>query len=211
MSVRQTMVDDARRTAQHREARRTVRRVKGYWYRAGVPWSVRRRRAEELHTHLVAAVEEGRRVRDVVGDDVAAFAAEWAAAERRRPVIEAALYIVGVLTGAPGLLALVGPLMPGQHRTGFTLEAATFLGALLLFLIALMLLRWQRGRLTTRGAAAIGIAIVVGYAVVLGVGQAWARANPAFLELTPTAAWALVAVGTAAAAASAWVRRADRR
>jgi len=53
-----------------------------YWRAAGIS---RREAAEmrrELESHLIDASRDGRTIESVVGDDVGAFAAEWAAAQR---------------------------------------------------------------------------------------------------------------------------------
>lgn len=125
------MVDEHRTI----QVRRTVRRVRNNWYRAGVPRRVRRDKAEELRAHLLEALDDGRRIEDVVGDDLAAFASEWAQAERPRPLLDVALQLLAILTLIPGGLALLNPWLSalvGQQdpRTGVPVDDLTFLAVI---------------------------------------------------------------------------------
>ena len=54
-----------------------------YWRAAGIGRRTAADMRQELETHLAQALTDGRSVEDVVGDDLAAFAADWAAAQLR--------------------------------------------------------------------------------------------------------------------------------
>ncbi len=200
---------------QTREIRRTVRRVKNYWYRAGVPRKVRRDKAEELHAHLLEAVNDGRRVEDVVGRDVAAFASEWAQAERPRPLLDVFLQVVAAVTLLPGGLALLNPWLNtalGQDdpRTGLPVESLAFLAVYVPALVGWQLVRVLRHRLTTQQAAILGVLLFIAYAVVLFPVTGWGRNTDAFVVLQPTTAWTLVIIGTAIQGLASWLKRSRR-
>jgi membrane protein implicated in regulation of membrane protease activity/DNA-binding ferritin-like protein (Dps family) len=63
---------------------RIVDSIERYWLETGVPKSSVVEMRAELEQHLALATADGRRVRDVVGDDPATFAESWAAAYRHR-------------------------------------------------------------------------------------------------------------------------------
>ena len=200
---------DRRRTT---EVHRTVRRVKTYWYRAGVPRRVRHDKAEELRAHLLEAVEHGRRIEEVVGYDVAAFASEWAQAERPRPLLDLALQVVAMVTLLPGGLALLNPwlhtvLGHDDPRTGVGVRLLAYLAVLVPVIIGWHLLRVLRHRLTTQQTALLGVLLAVAYTVsfvrVIGSG----RDPEAFVVFPPGTAWALVILGAATQGAASWLKR----
>jgi len=59
-----------------------VDRIERYWLETGVPKALVTDMRAELEQHLALATAEGRKVSDVVGDDPATFAENWAAAYR---------------------------------------------------------------------------------------------------------------------------------
>lgn len=204
---RRTMPEAAR----ERRIGWTVRRVRGYWYRAGVPAAERRRKAEELRTRLVAASEEGRDVRDVVGDDLPAFAAEWVQADRARPWVEPVLSLLAAVTLVPGAAALLGPhIVVEQDRPGLPVDLAALLAIAVLASLAVQLLRWFRAKLDPRQATIIGVLIGVA-AVGAWMGLVPRLADTDRLLVVPaTVAWSLVVAGVVAQALLSWSKRTGR-
>ncbi len=192
------------------EVRRTVRRVRGYWSRAGVPWAERRRKAEELRTHLEAVLADGRRARDVVGDDVAAFAAAWVQADRRRPWLEPVLGLLAAATVVPGAFALLGPRVLDQDRTGIPLEHVALLGAILPLVLGLHLLRTFRDRLDTQRAAIAGVLLFVVYVAAWMILVPRADDADRLVIIAPAVAWTMVAVGGAIQTSASWLERTGR-
>ena len=89
-----------------------------YWLAAGLPRPQAEAMAEELRSHLEQAVTDGKSVRDVVGDDIAQFAAEWSREVRQpRPWRERALHVAFVLSQAA-----LYTLLPGLWEHPFMLE-----------------------------------------------------------------------------------------
>lgn len=191
---------------------RTVRRVKSYWRRAGVPRRVRLDKAEELRSHLVEAVDDGRRIEEVVGHDLAAFASEWAEAERPRPLLGLAVQLVAVVTLLPGGLALLNPWLHAAFgrddpRTGVPGRLLAYLAVISPVILGWQLLRILRHRLTSQQAAIVGVLLFVAYTglfvLVIGTG----RDTEAFIAMPPSTAWTLVTVGVAALGAASWLKR----
>jgi hypothetical protein len=204
------MSTDQRRR-QQADARTAARRAKGYWRRAGVSRRVRNRRADELHAHLLEAIEHGDDVTDVIGDDLAAFAAEWTRAEHPAIGVEIAAWLVIGAVVLPGLLAVTAPLLPDQTTTGLSVHLLTYAATVFVFLAALQAWRLQRDRMSTQQATAIGIGIVLGYAVALGLVLRVIDGLDRFIEVPAALAWALLAVGLGLQGLFAWYRRRGRR
>jgi hypothetical protein len=194
-----------------REARHTVRRVRNYWYRAGVPRRVRRDKAEELRTHLDEALDEGSRIEDVVGDDLAAFASDWAEAERPRPLLDVFLQFVAALTLLPGGLALLHPWLNalfGQQDPRIGVPVG-FLGLFAIFIPVFGgwgLVRVLRHRLTTQQTALVGVLLFAAFTVLFFVTES-ARVSEAFVAVPPATAWTLVAIGVASQGTASWLKR----
>lgn len=136
---------------------RTVGQVRRAWYRAGVPRRIRRLRAEELHAHLLDTVDAGGEVEAVVGDDLEAFAAEWAAAERSHPVAELILEVAAFLTLLPGVVALLNPwlhelLWSTDDRIGISVGLLALLAIMVPFFTSWQVLRLWRHQLDTNAA-----------------------------------------------------------
>lgn len=200
----------------HVEVRRTVRRVKGYWYRAGVPRDIRRRKAEELRSHLLEAVDDGRTVGDVVGDDVAAFASEWAEAERSRPLLDLALQLTAAATLVPGGFALLHPIVASlfgdqDARVGLPVGVLALLAVVVPLFGGWYLIRVTRHRLTTQQAALLGVVLFVGYMASYALVLSRWRGSEAFVAMSPATAWTLVIVGAAAQGAASWIKRSPWR
>ena len=202
------MADPQRTTQVHR----TVRRVNRYWYRAGVPRRVRRDKGEELHAHLLEAVENGRDIEEVVGRDLAAFASEWAQAERPRPLLDLSLQVVAMMTLLPGGLALLNPwlstiLGDEDPRTGVPVRLLAYLAVIIPVIIGWQLLRVRRHRLTSQQTAILGVLLLVGYTAlyVLLVGPH--RDTEALAVMPPSTAWTLVIVGAVTQGAASWLKR----
>jgi hypothetical protein len=203
-----TMADDRHAT----RVRRTVRRVRNYWYRAGVPRRVRRDKAEELHAHLLEALADGHRIEDVVGDDLAAFASEWAQAERPRPLLDVFLQFVAAVTLVPGGFALLNPWLNtwfGQQdpRTGVPIGLLGVVAVIVPVILGWQVVRVLRHRFTTQQTAALGVLLFVGYTVsyVLVMGAVGDR--DAFVVVPPATAWALVTTGVLAQSSASWLKR----
>lgn len=208
MSIRKATLVERR---QHRDIHRTVRRVKGYWYRAGVPRKVRRQKSEELRVHLFEAVADSRSIEDVVGVDLAAFAAEWAEAERSRPLLDLALQMMASVTLLPGGFALLNPfwnslLGEADPRIGLPAATLSFLAVIVPVLFAWNLLRVRRHLLSTQQTAIVGVALAVGYGVLLALAQAW-WSNDEFVIVEPATAWTLVIVGAISQGMASWLKR----
>lgn len=196
---------------QAREARQTVRRVRNYWYRAGVPRKVRRDKAEELRAHLDDALEKGGRIEDVVGNDLAAFASEWAQAERPRPLLDVFLQFVAAVTLLPGGFALLHPWLNalfGQQDPRIGVPVG-FLGLFAIFIPVFGgwgLVRVLRHRLTTQQTALVGVLLFAAFTVLFFVTES-ARVSEAFVVMPPATAWTLVAIGVASQGTASWFKR----
>lgn len=188
---------------------RTVRKATTYWARAGLSPSVRRRKAEELSGHLHAAVADGRSVHDVVGSDVAAFAAEWAEADRERNWVEPVLLLTMLLTVPPGLLALLGPIATNLDSTGIDAQVAMQLVVVMLGAFGIHLVRWFRAGLTAGLARFLYVLIVaVQIASILWIGRV---TDPdSVVSMSPLVAVALIVVGATSQAVATWMKRTRR-
>lgn len=191
---------------------RTVAQVRRFWYRAGVPRQVRRRRAEELHAHLLDTVGAGGDIEEVVGEDLEVFAAEWAAAERRSPVAELVLQVVASLTLLPGVAALLNPwvhevLGVSDDRVGIPVGLLALLAIMVPFFTSWQVIRFWRHRLDTRTATLWTAGSILVYAIVLAVWNVWGRSTDELIPLSIQAAGALTAVGIVAIAISARLKR----
>lgn len=185
------------------------RRVNSYWYRAGVPRRVRRDKTEELLSHLVEAVENGREIEDVVGDDLVAFASEWAQAERPSPLFDLVSQVVVVVTLLPGGIALLNPWLQGDDpRTGIPGGLLTYLAIIMPMFILWKLLRH---RLNRQQAAILGVALFVVYAILFFLIMGWGQATDAFVAVPPATAWTLVFIGAASNGAAWWLKRGRQR
>ncbi|MCC5954247.1 MAG: hypothetical protein JJU45_19320 [Acidimicrobiia bacterium] len=187
-----------------------VRKANSHWLKSGLPRAQRRRKAEELTDHLDAAVADGRHVSDVVGNDIVAFASEWAQADRERNWVEAALFLVANLTLWVGLLALLGPLIDGRERSGMPADVALAVELAIVAAFAVWLVRWFRAQLSKQLAVVLYCLITATYlasilVVVRPIGQ-----RDLDLELSPVVVGVLIAVGLAAQGLSIWRKRTDR-
>jgi hypothetical protein len=212
MTTREPSMVDRRQSA---EVHRTVRRVNGYWYRAGVPSPVRRKRAEELRSHLFQTVADGRAIGDVVGRDPAAFAAEWAEAERSRPVLDLALQVLAAATLIPGGLALLHPWLASlsgeeDARIGLTAGSATFLVVIVAVVFGWQLIRVMRHRLTTQQTTIAGLVLFAGYTIGFTLAQSWGR-DASFVALPSTTVWLLLGTGAASQGLASWLKRSRSR
>lgn len=194
--------------AREAEVRRTVQQVRGYWYRAGVPRAERRRKAEELQERLEAAMARGGGPRDVTGDDLPAFAAAWAQADRRRPWLEPVLSLAAAVTLLPGATALLAPVVLEQDRIGIPWQAVALLAIVIPCALALQVLRWFRAELRPRQAAIVGALIAVPY--VAGWMLVVPRTPDRVLVLAPSVAWGMVVVGAAVQVLLSWLKRTSR-
>jgi hypothetical protein len=199
-------------TRQQRAIRRTVRRVNNEWYRAGMPRQARRRKAEELRTHLWEALGDGRSIDDVVGDDPVVFASEWAAAVRPHPALDLSLQLLAAVTLIPGVIALANPWFHevfGSADDGVGIPVGLF-GAFVLmitFFVGVQVLRRWRHRLTSQQATALFVAGVIVHAVAVATWATLGRDGGRFLVVEPAAAWTLVVLGVAAQALASWLQR----
>ncbi|MEV6400745.1 hypothetical protein AB0M39_39215 [Streptomyces sp. NPDC051907] len=130
------------------------------WEYRGVDDAALREMFEELSEHLADAEAAGRTPKDVVGDDVTAFAASWARA--RRPLPYRLLRMAGLIPLALGLLLLLGHLTRWSTSLPVTPSRIAFLGA-----IGAVTVVWElrRGSLGFRKGWAL--AFVVGLPVAL--------------------------------------------
>lgn len=194
------------------EVEHTLREVRGAWYRAGVPRPRRRERTEELRAHLLETVEAGGTVQEVTGDDLAAFAAEWAAAERSHPVAELVLQAIAAVTLIPGVVALLNPWLSGRvwtvdDRVGIPVDLLAPLTIMVLFFVGLHILRYWRHRLDRRASGVVIAALLLLYAGGFGAWMAWGQGSGRLLPVAAIVAWSLVIVGTASQAIASWLKR----
>ena len=189
------------------QVERTVAQVRRSWYRAGVPRRIRRRRAEELHAHLLDTIGAGGDIEAVVGEDLEVFAAEWAAAERSHPVAELLLQVVAACTLVPGVVALLNPwlhevLWTSDDRVGIPVGVLALVAIMVPFFTSWQVIRLWRHRLDTRTSTLLTAGSILLYAIVLGVWTAWGRGTDLLIPLPAVTAWALTAIGTLAIAIS---------
>lgn len=190
----------------------TLRQVRAVWYRAGVPRPRRRERTEELRAHLLETVEAGGTVQEVTGDDLAAFAAEWAAAERSHPVVELVLQATAAVTLIPGVVALLNPWLDGlvwrtDDRVGIPVDLLVPLAIMVPFFLGLQIVRYWRYRLDLRSSGVVIAALLLLYAGGFGAWMAWGQGSGRLLLLPTTVAWSLVIVGAAAQSTASWLKR----
>lgn len=195
--------------SQQRQIRQTVKMTKGYWRRGGVPLAQRRRMAEDLADHLSAALADEHQVRDVIGDDLPAFAASWAQADVERPWLSVLLQLLSLVLLLPGVHALVVAAL-GDGRSGFEADRGIWLLAFALWLGGLTVLRTYRARLRERQAIVVVVALLVVYAAIGIVWQLWAMGGDVFLAVPPPLAWGLVVAGLACWAVWYALRRTQR-
>jgi cation transport ATPase len=199
-------------TRQQRAIRRTVRQVNNEWYRAGMPRQARRRKAEELRTHLWEALADGRSIGDVVGTDPQEFAAAWAAADRSHPVLGLSLQVLAAVTLIPGVIALLNPwlhpvLLTEDDRVGVPAGLLGALAIMVPFFLGLQVLRLTRHRLTRQRATMILLVGVLVYAAVLATWTTSDGGSGRLVVISPATAWTLVIIGTVAQALASWLKR----
>jgi len=182
----------------------TVRRARGYWRRAAVPRRERRRLADELRDHLEAATADGRAIRDVVGDDLGAFAVTWVQAGRR-PLLAWCLDLGAGLTFLPAVLA-VGHAVLTDGPLGIPLATAAWVGCITGGAAGVQLVRVNRGHLQDGSATRATVGILVA-ASIAAVNVHAAIGEDAFLAVSPLAVAALLVVSAGLQVAAVWVRR----
>lgn len=186
-----------------------LKQVNRYWRGGGVPRPERRDRLAELRDHLQEATTAGRRVDEVVGSDVTAFAADWIEADRSRPWLGIALRAIATLTLTAGALALIGPIALGQDPLALTGPALVVVAVAVLAVTAADITRRHRGRLSTRAAVLLWIAGVVTAGLVGGLATPLLEGR-VVVELPWPLGIALIAGGAACAEASRRMRRTRR-
>ena len=193
------------------EIDRVVRQATAHWRKSGIPRSIRRRKADELGDHLRAAVADGRDVRDVVGPDVVAFAAEWAQADRERNWVEPVLFLVSNLTLWLGVLALLGPVIEDdQESFGMPAGLAVSIELAMVYLFGIWLVRWFRAQVSRTAARVLYGLIAATYVVsILAVASRIGRLH-GYIEMSPVVVTALIVVGLSSAALSSWMKRTNR-
>jgi len=172
---------------------------------------VRRDKGEELRGHLIEALDNGHRIEDVVGDDLAAFASEWAQAERSRPLRDVLLQFIASSTLLPGGFALLNPWLStlvGQQdpRIGVPVGTLALFAVLVPVFTGWQLVRVLRHRFTTQQAALVGVLLFVA-CTVLSFGTASARDSEAFIVMPTATAWTLVAIVVASQGTASWLER----
>lgn len=186
-----------------------LKQVNRYWRGGGVPRPERQDRLEELRDHLQEATTAGRRVEEVVGSDVAAFAADWMEADRSRPWLDITLRAIGTLTLSTGALALLGPIALGQDPFALTGSPLVVVLVAVLAVIAADITRRHRGQLGTRTVAMLWITGVVVAGLVGGLATPHLEGR-IVIEVPWPLGIALLAIGTTCAEASRRMRRTRR-
>lgn len=199
----------ARPSGHERQIDDVLRQVNRYWRGGGVPRPERRDRLEELRGHLQEASTAGRRADEVVGTDVAAFAADWMAADRTRPWLTTALRATATLALATGFLALLGPITLDQDPFTLSGPPLVVLIVAVLAMIAVDIIRHHRGQLSTRAVTLLGIAGVVAAGLVGGLATSFLE-NQVVAELPWPMGIALIAVGAVCAEVARRMRRTAR-
>lgn len=186
-----------------------LKQVNRYWRGGGVPRPDRRDRLEELRDHLQQATVAGRRVEDVVGSDVYAFAADWMEAERPRPWLDIALRAVATLALTAGGIALLGLIAPGQDPSALTGLPLVVVAVAVLATVGADITRRYRGQLSTRGVALLYI-VGVAAAGLIGGSAAPLLDGRIVVELPWPLAIVFIATGAACAEISRRMRRTRR-
>lgn len=122
-----------------------------YWRGAGLGRRVASDMRQELESHLTQALGDGRTIESVIGDDLAAFAKEWAAEQGPRP------------GGLPGWDEV---LRPRRERFGW-IDLSIGLGVVAMVIAALI---WGRGGESEMDNE-IWRWVWIGAAAVFGVGE----------------------------------------
>ncbi|MFF7178368.1 hypothetical protein [Streptomyces sp. NPDC008121] len=113
------------------------------WEYRGIDDATLRDMLAELAAHLQDAEAAGRTPRDVVGEDVTAFAASWARA--RRPLHRRAARLAAMITFMAGLLLLLAHLRHWTPGVDVTPGRTAFWGAIAVTTVALELRRGSLG------------------------------------------------------------------
>ncbi|WP_406864575.1 hypothetical protein ABZO31_30655 [Streptomyces sp. HUAS MG47] len=132
------------------------------WEYRGIDDASLREMLQELEAHLQDAEAAGRTARDVVGEDVPAFAAAWA--RNRAPLHRRALRLAAMACWAVGFLLLL------RHLIRWTTELTVDAGDLAFWgLVATVTVAWE----LKRGSLGLGrswlLASVVGVPAALAV------------------------------------------
>ncbi|MET9624770.1 MULTISPECIES: hypothetical protein [unclassified Streptomyces] len=131
------------------------------WEYRGIDDAAVREMLAELAAHLEDAATAGRAPRDVVGDDVQAFAASWARA--RRPLYRRALRMAALIPLVAGVLLLFVHLRRWSPAVDVTPGSLAFWVALA---AATVLLELRRGSLGLGRTWVVGLVVGLPVAVL---------------------------------------------
>ncbi|MFG2872525.1 hypothetical protein [Streptomyces sp. NPDC048338] len=131
------------------------------WEYRGIDDAAVREMLAELAAHLEDAAAAGRAPRDVVGDDVPAFAASWARA--RRPLYRRALRMAALIPLVAGVLLLFVHLRRWSPAVDVTPGSLAFWAALA---AATVLLELRRGSLGLGRTWVVGLVVGLPAAVL---------------------------------------------
>ncbi|WP_432584794.1 hypothetical protein ABVG11_01540 [Streptomyces sp. HD1123-B1] len=169
------------------------------WEYRGIDDASVRDMLDELSAHLDDASAAGRTTRDVVGDDVGAFAASWARA--RAPFPRRALRMASMACFIVGWLALFGCLLRWTTELAVGADDLTFCVALIVVSVAWEL---RRGTLSLGRSLATGLAATLCAALLTG----WLSTGGALFTLPLWAAAAMLLPGVPYAVADTRARKA---
>ncbi|MCA6095951.1 hypothetical protein LE181_27790 [Streptomyces sp. SCA3-4] len=156
------------------------------WTYRGVDDTSVREMREELRAHLEEAAAAGRSGTDVVGEDVAAFAAAWA--RERRPLRQRVGYLAGVAGVCLGVALLLAHLTRWTTSLPVTPERIAFYVLFAAVFVAWELRRGGGGHLRT---AVIGLVALVPVAVA----ARWLHGDVTLFHLPLWASAALLLAG----------------
>ncbi|MEU1309239.1 hypothetical protein ABZ419_10140 [Streptomyces cinnamoneus] len=136
------------------------------WAYRGVDDTSLREMREELRAHLEEAAAAGRSGTDVVGEDVAAFAAAWA--RERRPLRQRVGYLAGVASFLLGAFLLVAHLLHRTTSLAVSPERIAYSALFAGLVVAWELRRGEAGYLRTMGLGVVALAAAVALTHWLG-------------------------------------------
>ncbi|MEV5241130.1 hypothetical protein AB0K89_18790 [Streptomyces cinnamoneus] len=168
------------------------------WAYRGVDDTSMREMREELRAHLEEAAAAGRSGTDVVGEDVAAFAAAWA--RERRPLRQRVGYLAGIAGACLGSALLIAHLTHWTTSLPVTAERIAFYA-----LFAAAVMAWELRRGGAGYAATLGIGVVA--LVPVAVAAHWLGGDVTLFRMPLWASAALLLPGAVPAVTDVRRRR----
>jgi hypothetical protein len=187
--------DDRARADREATTDETLAACRHYWEVSGIDPADIRDMGDELRGHLDTAVARGRRVQDVVGPDVTAFAIEWAKARTSRRQRWRRLILDGVY--ALTLLALFGHMV--LRTTELPIRPSYLIWPVALFV---MMILWRPAGRAPGGLRVYVVSALIAVPATLLFGRLFGNDQLFYLPL-----WLTGPLGVLAVVRLAWDAR----